>query len=81
METDRVLQIANLTKGAKRDNPNRNRLYDTEGIAPCVTDYSGGGNLQPLIIVTNGEDTDAIPSRLLPGRAMGERIRTVNNNK
>ena len=37
-----VRQVANLTKGAKRENPNRNRVYDTDGIAPCVVDYSGG---------------------------------------
>lgn len=38
--------------------PNRNRpakgvVYDHTGIAPCVTDYSLGGNLVPTIIVGN----------------------------
>lgn len=44
-----VVQIANLTIGAKRVNPNRRRVYSTQGIAPTVTDYSAGGNLQPLV--------------------------------
>lgn len=46
-----VRQVANLTMGAKRKNPNRNRVYDAGGIAPCIVDYSGGGNRLPLIIV------------------------------
>lgn len=37
-----VRQVANLTRGAKRENPNRNRVYDAGGIAPCIVDYSGG---------------------------------------
>ena len=49
--TDRIKQICNLTIGTNRDNPNRNRVYDTKGIAPCVVDYSGGGNLQPIVPV------------------------------
>lgn len=40
--TDKIKQICNLTIGANRDNPNRNRVYDARGIAPCVVDYSGG---------------------------------------
>ena len=45
MKQDRVIQSCNLTVGAKRDNPNRNRVYDTSGIAPCVVNYSGGGGI------------------------------------
>ena len=56
--TDRVMQIANLTRGAKRDNPQRNRVYDTRGIAPCVYRY-GGGNLEPLIVVSNDVEDDS----------------------
>ena len=32
-------------------DPNRNRVYDTSGIAPCVVNYSGGGNLQPIVSI------------------------------
>ena len=47
-----IRQIANLTI-TKRENPNRNRVYDQHGIAPTVYNFAGGGNLQPLIpIVT-----------------------------
>ena len=42
MKHKNIKQICNLTIGAKRDNPNQNRVYDTSGIAPCVVDYSGG---------------------------------------
>lgn len=45
-----ILQIGNLTEHANRDNPQRNRLYDIWGIAPCVH-CMGGGNLEPLILL------------------------------
>ena len=32
-----------LIGGVKRDNPNRYRVYDREGIAPCLTKCGGGG--------------------------------------
>lgn len=47
------MQIGNWTKNAKRDNPQRGRVYDPYGIAPALT-CMGGGNLQPFIIVRNG---------------------------
>ena len=47
-----VLQIGNIVDdmniGFK--NPQRGRVYSTEGIAPAVYCY-GGGNLEPKIIV------------------------------
>lgn len=48
---NKIMQIGNLTIGATRKNPNRNRVYGTGGIAPCIVDYSGGGNLQPIVPV------------------------------
>lgn len=42
MRDIRIIQVANLTQNTRRDNPNRNRVYDTNGLAPCVYDYSGG---------------------------------------
>ena len=45
-------QIGNLTTNAKRDNPNRRRLYDPNGIAPCLSAGMGmGGNLVPLVMI------------------------------
>lgn len=48
----KLLQIGNLTEGAKRKNPQRRRVYDPRGIAPCIC---GGGR---------GHDTD-VPKILI----------------
>ena len=50
----KLLQIGNLTEGAKRKNPQRRRVYDPRGIAPCMCDFSGGGNLVPLMLLRYG---------------------------
>lgn len=49
--TDKIIQVGNWTQGAKRENPQRGRVYDPSGIAPSRTCM--GGNLQPFIIVCN----------------------------
>lgn len=46
----RLIQIANLTI-TKRENPQRNRVYDPRGVAPSLVTCTGG-NLQPLIPIT-----------------------------
>lgn len=53
--TRELRQIGNLTEGAKRSNPQRRRVYDINGIAPCMYDYSGGGNLVPLLLLEYGQ--------------------------
>ena len=60
--TDRVIHIANLTRNAKRDNPQRNRVYDTNGISPCLN-CCGGGNLEPLIVEIYDKIQDNAESR------------------
>lgn len=46
------VQLGNLTDGAKRDNPNRRRVYSIDGLCPTLTQAMGaGGNLQPFIII------------------------------
>lgn len=50
--TDKIIQVGNWTQGAKRENPQRGRVYDPSGIAPSLT-CMGGDNLQPFIIVRN----------------------------
>ncbi len=46
-----VKQIGNLTENAKRDNPNRRRVYDSDGLSPTLQRGMGeGGNLQPLVV-------------------------------
>lgn len=44
-----VNQIGNCCPTKTRDNPNQGRIYDTEGLAPCLNQM-GGGNRQPFIL-------------------------------
>lgn len=47
-----VKQIGNLTENATRNNPNRRRVYDINGLSPTLTSAMGeGGNLQPFVAV------------------------------
>lgn len=47
-----VKQIGNLTEGAARDNPNRRRVYNADGLSPTLTSAMGeGGNLQPFVVI------------------------------
>ena len=49
---DRVIQVGNiLNNEVGFKNPQRGRVYSIEGISPTIYDFSGGGNLQPKIIV------------------------------
>lgn len=38
-----ILQIGNFMPTKKRDNPNQGRIYDSNGIAPCLNQMGGGG--------------------------------------
>lgn len=51
MEEPKVIQIANLIpeQDGKFRNPQRGRVYDPVGIAPCI-DNMGGGNREPKIM-------------------------------
>lgn len=48
----KVIQICNVVDDSNRGfkNPQRGRVYSTEGLAPTMQNWSGGGNLQPKII-------------------------------
>lgn len=46
-----VRQIGNCMASANRDNPNQGRVYDQNGLCPCLTNMSGGGR-QPMIVET-----------------------------
>lgn len=48
-----VKQIGNLTRNANRENPNRGRLYDQNGLSPTLGTMEGG-NLQPFVPVLLG---------------------------
>lgn len=53
-----VIQFGNCKATGKRENPNQGRVYDKNGIAPCLTSMEGG-NLQPMVI----ESTPILISR------------------
>ena len=44
-----VKQIGNVMPTATRDNPNQGRVYDPDGLAPCLNKMEGGGR-EPLIV-------------------------------
>ena len=46
-----INQLGNYIVTKNRNNPQRGRVYDLYALAPAVYNYSGGGNLQPTIIV------------------------------
>lgn len=44
----KIKQIGNCMPTKKRDNPNQGRVYDINGLSPCLNQGSGGGR-QPYI--------------------------------
>ena len=52
--TDKILIVGYYIK-PNRKNPNKGVIYNQQGISPCVTNYSRGGNLVPTIIVNNND--------------------------
>lgn len=53
MGENKIIQLANIMPTATRENPNQGRIYDIRGIAPTITDVSGGGGRQPMIVTRN----------------------------
>ena len=51
----RIVQIGRLSN-SNRDNSSRYRVYDTEGLSPCLNTAQGGG-LQPHILVKSANST------------------------
>lgn len=41
LKTDKIIQVGNWTQNAKRDNPQRGRVYDPRGIAPTLNCMGG----------------------------------------
>lgn len=70
-----VMQIGNLTDNAKRDNPSRRRVYDSNGLSPTLQSCMGeGGNLQPFTIVAmRGRNPDN-PSDRTAGSLTEQRL-------
>lgn len=40
---DRIFQIGNFMPTKTKENPNQERIYDPDGIAPCLNKMDGGG--------------------------------------
>lgn len=53
---NKIIQVGNLYPDNPR-NPEIGRVYDPEGIAPCLN-TCGGGNRMPKIIECANEDKD-----------------------
>lgn len=51
----RIVQIGRLSN-SNRDNSSRYRVYDTEGLSPCLNTAQGGG-LQPHVLVKSANST------------------------
>lgn len=52
----KVIQIGNIVDDTNIGfkNPQRGRVYSIEGLAPTIYNFSGGGDLQPKIVVEDG---------------------------
>ena len=52
---NKIIQVGNIVDDADVHfkNPQRGRVYSIEGIAPTVCNFSGGGGLQPKIVVND----------------------------
>lgn len=52
----KVIQIGNIVDDTNIGfkNPQRCRVYSIEGLAPTMQNWSGGGGLQPKIVVEDG---------------------------
>ena len=53
MSENKIIQLGNVMPTATRENPNQGRIYDIRGMAPTITDVSGGGGRQPMIVTRN----------------------------
>lgn len=70
-----VKQIGNLTDNAKRDNPSRRRVYDSNGLSPTLQSCMGeGGNLQPFTIVAMSGRNPDNPSDRTAGSPTEQRL-------
>lgn len=56
-----VVQVGNLIDDTNIGfkNPQRGRVYGTDGIAPTMQDFSGGGGLVPKIVVYEDENKNS----------------------
>jgi DNA (cytosine-5)-methyltransferase 1 len=72
-QIQKVKQIGNVMPTATRDNPNQGRVYDIDGIAPCLNKMDGGGR-EPLIKIRRGSENSGT---VTPQIAHNARIRRL----
>jgi DNA (cytosine-5)-methyltransferase 1 len=72
-----VKQIGNVMPTANRSNPNQGRVYDANGIAPCLNKMEGGGR-EPMIVASG---IYTCQSKDFTGPALQGLNRTVKANK
>lgn len=64
----------------KRDNPNRNRVYDPDGCGPCLSTMQGG-SLEPRTIQVIGQTREAKvqdKTRILSGGGISQCLRSTD---
>ena len=47
----KIKQLGNIMPSKNRNNPDQGRVFDSEGLCPCLTSMQGGGR-QPMIVET-----------------------------
>ena len=64
MNNVEVIQVGNIVDDTSIGfkNPQRGRIYSTEGLAPCLN-CCGGGGLEPKIVVYEQQETAKDDSR------------------
>lgn len=73
LNTDKVMQIGNCRPTKNRANPNQGRIYDTNGISPCLN-TSGGGNREPHIVEPTIQKVFDIPKEVLNDNERQRRV-------
>ena len=62
IKKDSVKQIGNIVTTGNFKNPQRGRIYDSEGISPCLNTMQGGGLepkfIEPVICASRGRNPD-----------------------
>lgn len=56
-----VRQLGNIMPTKTRSDPNQGRVYDCAGLSSCITNVSGGGGREPMIVEKGPEKTGGRP--------------------
>lgn len=78
----RVKQIGNIVTTGNFKNPQRGRIYDSEGISPCLNTVQGGGLepkfIEPVICASRGRNPEN-PSDRTAGISTEQRLELKND--